>query len=133
MDKLYVSSLTCEYRQNPLGIDICKPRISWQIQSNRRGTMQLAYQYQVSLTKDNFDHPLWDTAYTKSDQSLHIPYEGPELTSRTRYYYRVKVWDNFGTESDWSSVSWWETAFLDASEWKADWITPNPQELDPTT
>jgi alpha-L-rhamnosidase len=133
MDKLYVSSLTCEYRQNPLGIDICKPRISWQIQSNRRGTMQLAYQYQVSLTKDNFDHPLWDTGYTKSEQSLHIPYEGPELTSRTRYYYRVKVWDKFGTESDWSSVSWWETAFLDASEWKADWITPNPQELDPTS
>ncbi|NWQ41702.1 family 78 glycoside hydrolase catalytic domain [Bacillus sp. EB106-08-02-XG196] len=131
MDKLYVSSLTCEYRQNSLGIDIRKPRISWQIQSNRRGTMQQAYQYQVSLTKDHFDQPLWDTGYMKSEQSLHIPYEGPELTSRTRYYYRVKVWDNFCNESDWSSVSWWETAFLDAGEWKAEWITPNPQELAP--
>jgi alpha-L-rhamnosidase len=131
MDKLYVSALTCEYRQNPLGIDIRKPRISWKIQSNRRGTMQQAYQYQVSLTKDHFDQPLWDTSYMKSEQSLHIPYDGPELTSRTRYYFRIKVWDNFGNESDWSSVSWWETAFLDASEWKAEWITPNPQELAP--
>jgi alpha-L-rhamnosidase len=131
MDKLYVSALTCEYRQNPLGIDIRKPRISWQIQSNRRGTIQQAYQYQVSLTKDNFEQPLWDTGYMKSDQSLHITYEGPELSSCTRYYYRVKVWDHFGNESDWSSVSWWETAFFDAGEWKADWITPNPQELAP--
>jgi alpha-L-rhamnosidase len=131
MDKLYVSGLTCEYRQNPLGIAIRKPRISWQIQSNLRGTMQHAYQYQVSLTKENFDHPLWDTGYNQSEQSLHIQYEGPELTSRTRYYYRVKVWDNFGNESNWSCVSWWETAFFDAGEWKAEWITPNPQELAP--
>ncbi|MFP7296368.1 family 78 glycoside hydrolase catalytic domain [Neobacillus niacini] len=131
MNKLSVSSLTCEYLQNPLGIDVRKPRISWQLQSDRRGTMQLAYQYQVSLTKNHFDLPLWDTGYTKCDQSLHIPYEGPELSSCTRYYYRVKVWDNFGRESDWSSVSWWETAFFEASEWKSGWITPNPEELAP--
>ncbi|MBY0147108.1 alpha-L-rhamnosidase [Neobacillus niacini] len=131
MNKLSVSSLTCEYVQNPLGMDIRKPRISWQVQSNRRGTMQQAYQLQVSFTKERFDQPLWDTGYTKSDQSLHITYDGPELSSCTRYYYRVKVWDNFGRESDWSRVSWWETAFFEASEWKASWITPNPQQLAP--
>ncbi|GAA3331415.1 hypothetical protein GCM10020331_087930 [Ectobacillus funiculus] len=69
----------------------------------------------------------------KSDQSIHIVYNGPELASGTRYYYRVKVWDNFGRESEWSDVSWWETALFEESEWKAEWITPNPAELDPLT
>nr|WP_263327663.1 alpha-L-rhamnosidase [Neobacillus sp. Marseille-Q6967] len=130
MYELYVSTLTCEYQTNPLGIDIQKPRVSWKIESNQRGTRQVAYRYQVSLSEDKFDHPLWDTGYTRSEQSLHIVYNGPELTSKTRYYYRVKIWDNFGRESNWSSVSWWETALFEKSEWKAKWITPDPQELD---
>jgi alpha-L-rhamnosidase len=130
MNELRVSALTCEYQTNPLGIDIKKPRVSWIIESDKRGTMQEAYQYQVSLTND-FANPIWDTSYTVTDHSLHIVYEGPELTSSTRYYYRVKVWDNFGRESEWSDTAWWETALFETSEWKAQWITPNPNELDP--
>jgi alpha-L-rhamnosidase len=130
MNELRVSALTCEYRTNPLGIEIKKPRVSWIIESDKRGTLQNAYQYQVSLTID-FANPIWDTGYTVSDQSLHIVYGGPELISSTRYYYRVKVWDNFDRESEWSETAWWETALLETSEWKAQWITPNPEELNP--
>lgn len=133
MTNLQVIDVTCEYRKNPLGIDVKQPRVSWRIQSDTRGTMQIAYRYQVALTEDGFEQPLWDTDYTKSDQSIHIVYNGPELASGTRYYYRVKVWDSFGCESEWSDVSWWETALFEESEWKAEWITPNPAELAPLT
>ncbi|WP_017434120.1 glycoside hydrolase family 78 protein [Saccharococcus caldoxylosilyticus] len=131
MNALKVKDLRCEYKTNPLGLDVRKPRISWRIESDRRGTMQRAYRLQVSIVENDFENLVWDTGYIESDQSIHIEYDGPELTSRTRYYYRVKIWDNFGRESDWSETAWWETAFFDTSEWKAQWITPDPNEIDP--
>lgn len=128
-----VGALTCEYRTKPLGIDIKRPRVSWKIQSDRRGTMQTAYQIQVSRNQENFTEILWDTGVVPSDESIHIEYSGPELNSRTRYYYRVKVWDNFDRESNWSETAWWETSLLEPEEWQADWITPEPNEIDPLT
>src|SRR3989442_9177217 len=46
--KLALVALRTEYKENPLGIDIRKPRLSWQIQSDRRGILQTAYQIQVA-------------------------------------------------------------------------------------
>ncbi|HEY0829288.1 MAG TPA: family 78 glycoside hydrolase catalytic domain [Bacilli bacterium] len=48
---------------------------------------------------------------------------GPGLQSRTRYYYRIRVWDQQGRTSEWSETAYWETAFLGTDEWVADWIT----------
>ncbi|PGV53829.1 alpha-L-rhamnosidase [Bacillus sp. AFS037270] len=131
MTLLKVNALTCEYQNNPLGIDIKRPRISWKIQSNRRGTMQRAYQIQVAVNHEDFTTSLWDTGVITSDESIHIEYDGPDLHSRTRYFYRVKVWDNFERESNWSDVVWWETGLLSPEEWKAEWITPDPEGMDP--
>jgi len=38
-----ISDLRCEYRNNPLGIDVAKPRLSWLIESANRGESQTAY------------------------------------------------------------------------------------------
>ena len=38
-----VSGLRCEDRQNPEGIDVAQPRLSWIIESTRRGEVQTAY------------------------------------------------------------------------------------------
>jgi alpha-L-rhamnosidase len=129
MTLLNVVALTCEYRNNPLGIDIKRPRMSWKIESNRRGTMQHAYQIQVA-NREDFTTTLWDTALVQSNESIHIEYGGPDLLSRTRYFYRVKVWDNFERESNWSDVAWWETGLLSPEEWMAEWITPDPEGID---
>ena len=131
MTDLKVEALKCEYRMNPLGIDIKKPRISWKIQSDQRGTMQKAYQIQVVVDSDDFSDLLWDTGIIMSDESIQIEYGGPELKPRTRYFYRVKVWDNFECESLWSDTAWWETGLLHSTEWKAEWITPDTEEIDP--
>jgi alpha-L-rhamnosidase len=131
MSKLVVVGLTCEYKRNPLGMDIKRPRISWKIESALRGTMQKMYQIQVSAHQDDFYETLWDTGMVQSEESIQIEYDGPCLESRTRYFYRVKVWDNYNRESDWSEPAWWETALLSSEEWKAEWITPDPKELDP--
>ena len=45
---LRVEGLKTEYRQNPIGIDVRSPRLSWRIVADRRGTMQSAYQIRVA-------------------------------------------------------------------------------------
>ncbi|MFD2611069.1 family 78 glycoside hydrolase catalytic domain [Paenibacillus gansuensis] len=123
-----VRKVRIEYKRNPLGIDVQKPRISWQLQSDRRGTAQQAYQIQVSV-EDTFQLVLWNTQKVDSEDNLHIPYEGPELVARTRYFVRVRIWDEQGQVSPWSEIGHWETALLAAGDWEAQWITPAEDHL----
>jgi alpha-L-rhamnosidase len=70
-----VTNLRCEYRANPLGLDTVPPRLSWQLQSDRRGARQTAYQIIAAAGEQaarNEHSILWDSGKTKSDQSLHI-------------------------------------------------------------
>ncbi|WP_375337596.1 family 78 glycoside hydrolase catalytic domain [Domibacillus sp. PGB-M46] len=127
---LKVKTLTCEYRDFLLGTDILCPRFSWKLASDKNHTVQEGYQIQVSLFADDFESPLWDTGKQKSSESIHLTYDGPSVASKTRYYYRVRVWDNYGRESDWSSVQWWETSLLSSEDWQAKWITPHPDFFD---
>ena len=39
-----VANLRCEDLVDPVGIDIAKPRLSWQMRSDRNGAAQTAYQ-----------------------------------------------------------------------------------------
>jgi len=39
---LTISNLRCEYKSNPVGIDIPQPRLSWELVSSERGTLQTA-------------------------------------------------------------------------------------------
>ena len=41
-------NLRCEYLADPSGIDAAKPRVSWILDSDRRGEMQTAYQIIVA-------------------------------------------------------------------------------------
>lgn len=118
---LKISKLRCEYKKNPIGIDELHPRISWQLVSENRGILQTGYQIQVS-EKEDFSNILWDTGMVKSAQSIHVAYNGPELKSRTRYYFKVRLQDNKGSESLWSETAFWETGLFAAKEWAAQWI-----------
>jgi alpha-L-rhamnosidase len=82
-----LTHLRCEYRENPLGIDAAKPRLSWQISDLKseipRGQKQTAYQVLVAsseelLKKDKGD--LWDSGKVASDQSIQAEYGGPLLS-----------------------------------------------------
>jgi alpha-L-rhamnosidase len=127
---LEVYNLRCEYKYNPVGIDVKNPRISWVIKSDERNVLQTAYQIQVS-TDEEFKCIVWDTGKVDSDESIHVEYKGEPLKSRTRYYYRVRVWDRKNRVSKWSETAFWEMGLLDASEWVASWITPNVEDGSP--
>jgi alpha-L-rhamnosidase len=124
---MQVIKLRCEYRENPVGIDALLPRFSWILLSKRRNIIQTAYQLQVFADPD-FKQICWDTGQTVSDRSVQVEYQGPSLHSRRRYYWRVRVWDNHGGESEWSQTAFWEMGVLSEKEWVADFITPTVED-----
>lgn len=65
---------------------------------------------------------VWDSGRTASDQSIYVPYDGPPLASRLRYFWRVRVWDAQGQPSPWSEATWWEMGLLEPNQWRAQWI-----------
>jgi alpha-L-rhamnosidase len=128
-----VGSLTTEHMTDPLGIDSSQPLLGWVITSAARGVSQSAYEIRVARSETNLASGqglLWDSRVVHSGQSFDISYGGPALSSRTRYYWQVRVWDNNGSASGWSRPAWFETAFLDPSQFQGDWIgDPNPLSL----
>jgi alpha-L-rhamnosidase len=130
---LHVSKLRCEYRENPIGIDVQYPRLSWQIVSSQRNIQQAAYQVQVSKDDASFEALVWDTGKVFSDQSIHLAYEGEELQSCSRYYYQVKIWNQHGLASEWSESAFWEVGLLNSNDWYAEWITPSTEAIDPNS
>ncbi|WP_339795792.1 family 78 glycoside hydrolase catalytic domain [Paenibacillus sp. FSL R5-0744] len=130
MSNFEVTNLKVNYRKNPVGIDDLHPRLSWWISTEIRGFIQSAYQVQVANDHNFFSKIIWDSEKVESDSNVHIEYEGPALQSRTRYYFRVRAWDDHGIVSEWSEPAHWETALLSVDEWQAKWIAapPNHQE-----
>jgi len=124
--EVMVENLRCEYLQNPLGIDVVKPRLSWITESNQRGWMQSAYQILVASSEDILKQDkgdLWDSGKIQSDRSIHVVYAGRKLESCQRCYWKVRVWDKKGKVSAWSQPALWTMGLLKPEDWQgAQWI-----------
>lgn len=123
-----ITDVRCEYMVNPLGIDKECPRISWKFTSNRRNVVQTAYQIQVS-PNPTFSPLEFDSGKVESDRSVHVSLDALQLKPRTRYFYRVRVWNNDGEVTPWSDIAFWETGMIGEEEWRAKWISA-PAEMD---
>lgn len=120
-----IEKLTCEYLNNPIGIDAAHPRLSWILSSKQRGQSQTAYQVLVASTPEKLksnDADLWDSGKINSNRSVQIVYEGKELFSGKRYYWKIRVWDIKEKVSAWSASAHWEMGLMDSLDWKAQWI-----------
>jgi len=118
--------LRCEYRENPLGIDITAPRLSWIVSSETRGQRQTAYRIQVAsdaalLAEGKADW--WDSGKVESDETVNIAYAGDPLPSGAQCFWRVRTWDKDGEPSDWSETALWSMGLLEATDWTAEWIS----------
>ena len=47
--------LICEYKTNPLGIDIANPRLSWQLSASENNVMQSAYEIRVASSPEKLN------------------------------------------------------------------------------
>ncbi len=116
-------------RENPLGIDREKVRFSWKMVSVERNQMQSAYQILVSSSEGKSaesEGDVWDSGWVESGEQYGIFYEGEELKEKTRYWWKVRVKNQDGLESDWSKIQWFETGIND---WNAKWLGGNNIKL----
>lgn len=130
-DPVAPAGLKCEYKTNPLGMDVPQPRFSWQVVSGERGWLQSAYQIRVAQSPAALNQGaelIWDSGKVASPESVHRAYDGPRLQSGKRYYWQVRVWDAQDKPSAWSETAWWEMGLLTPSDWQASWIEPNVKE-----
>jgi alpha-L-rhamnosidase len=135
---LKIFDLRCEYKKNPVGIDVHKPRFFWKLSSDDRGAMQSAYQINVASSDQDLNGGsslIWDSGMVKGDSSIQVEYAGPVLNSGERLFWRVRVWDEKGIASEWSETAFWEMGLLNGKDWKAKLIQPdiseNPDKSEP--
>lgn len=129
---LQPDTLRCELLDDPVGIDITTPRLSWVCRTTdpaRRGQSQTAYQVLVASSMEKLQSEqgdLWDTGRVPCRQSINVLYAGAPLTSHQRCFWMVRVWDEQEEPSGWSRAASFSMGILDPAQWGARWITYTP-------
>lgn len=119
------AGLKTEYMENPQGLDVLRPRLSWILTATGRARKQSAYQVQVAGSAEQIRSGgklIWDSGKVNSDRNFGVVYGGPDLGTGARCYWRVRVWDQDGKAYPWSPVAWWEMGLLHAADWTGKWI-----------
>ena len=131
---LKIVRLTCEYAENPLGVDVSNPRLSWKLESDARGRRQSAYRILASSSAERLaagEGDLWDSGRVTLGETTHVAYRGRKLASSQQVFWKVRVWDEQDNASTWSEPASWTMGLLDESDWRAHWIgsTTDSQSL----
>lgn len=116
-------ALTTEMQQNPVGIDTCSPRFSWQFKSNRPATLQTAYQIMVAESEEELqseEHLVWQSGKVFSRQSVLVRYSGKVLKSGKKYFWKVRIWTNQNETCESEIQNW--TMVISPTTWQASWI-----------
>ena len=90
-----------------------KPQFGWIIDATTNNTLQTSYRILLGTDQkkvQNDEGDLWDSGRVNSNRSINIQYNGKPLAPDNIYYWKVKVWDNHGNESDFSKVSQFKTS-----------------------
>jgi len=110
--------LRCAHRENPLGVDPERVRLSWELQGAGSGRRQRAYKILVTTDAG----PAWDSGIVESSSSADIAYAGSPLNRGSRYAWQVQVWDESRAPSQWSNPAWFEVELDPADGWRGSWI-----------
>ena len=119
-------ALRTEYLVNPLGLDAAAPRLQWQLVSDERGARQTAYHLLVASSAEKLAKPegdLWDSGMVAGNASTQIAYAGKPLAAGDACFWKVRVWDQNHQPSRWSEPAQWSIGLLNATDWKAQWIS----------
>lgn len=114
-------NLRTEYLENPLGIDIKKPRFGWNLEGD--GKKQTAFEIRAAHSETELEnHEIWNSGRIASSSMQHHEY-GKPLQSRERVYWQVRIWDERNAVGEWSETAVFEMGLLEKSDWQAQWIT----------
>ena len=125
---------------HPIGLSDSDPQFSWTLKAGNpqaHNLSQSAYRIAVASSSELLlaDKPdLWDSGQVASPNFREIPYAGRALAPQTTYFWRIRVWDQAGIASKWTSPQTWTTGLLSASDWSAldaHWIAAKPDGAPP--
>lgn len=121
--------LTCEFRSNPLAVDLAQPRLFWKLESKERGDRQTAYEILAASSERNLKNDfgdLWSSGKVLSDETTHIRYAGKPLSASQWVSWKVRVWDEHDKVSAWSPMATWAMGLLTEADWQnAQWLGVN--------
>jgi alpha-L-rhamnosidase len=124
--KIEITYLRTDRQSLPLGLDNPKPEFSWVLESNERGTAQTIFEILVSTDEKSLQSGkgnVWQSGKIERRTTFGILFSGKPLKSFSRYFWKVRIWDQDGKVSNWSQPSWFETSMLKPTDWKAHWIS----------
>ena len=130
-DKTNFPAPTIEYRVDPVGMDVARPRLSWKLpDGGARDVVQVAYRVRVATSLDRLAAPhVWDSGEVSGAQSVNVEYAGPPLEPSRIYFCTVETLDNHGRRAL-SEPARWRMGLLRPENWTANWITVNPETLE---
>lgn len=118
---MQIVSMRVNQMENPIGFSLRDPAFSWIVQSE--GRKQTAFHVQI---RPQYSSKLFfDSGKVFSDLSHRVRF-GICPEPGVRYYWRVRVWDDQGGDSDWSQEASFETG-RGKAPWKAGWIGPDQE------
>ncbi len=116
------TALRCEYLDNPLGVDVPKPRFFWVVEHPERGQVQSGYEVIVSTDPKAAAGDIWESGKVVSAKSTQVVFAGKSLESGKSYFWKVRTWDREGREGPWSDTARFDTGLFNRSDWKGAWI-----------
>ncbi len=120
-DRVTVARVRFEHTRDTLGIGAARPRLSWVIETDRPGWLQVAYEVAVLAPEG---HVRDSTGRVSSGESVVVAWPFAPLRSRERVSVRVRVWGDDGSASDWSDAYPVEAGLLHSDDWSARFIAP---------
>lgn len=109
-----VVNLKTEYLNNPLGLDIIHPRLTWNVVGE-----DIKYQTKVLIVYQINDEE--EVSLTLDTPSTHYDFERT-LRSRDYISWKIKVQNEHGEWSDFSEKQYFSIGLLNKSDWAAKWI-----------
>lgn len=121
---LRIADLRADGLVDPIGLDQQDVRLSWRLESERRGVVQARCEVQAasSLALLEAGKPdLWHAGEVLTRRSMDMGWLGAALKSRQKVYWRVLVRDDAGVRAQ-SPVATFEMGLMDKADWQAKWI-----------
>ncbi|WP_073345138.1 glycoside hydrolase family 78 protein [Bacteroides congonensis] len=114
-----ITRLTCEMQEGLVVVE-GSPRLGWVMESPENGTRQSAYE--IDIREAFTGRQIWNSGKVNSSQSQLVPTGGANISSGNpfNYIWRVRVWDETGTPSEWSHEAKFRSAPSRLSDGK--WI-----------
>ena len=130
--------LLTQHAASPLAVETDTPELAWKLVAapGQRNKRQSAYEIFVAAEAQAMTrhvHGSWKSGKVVSS-AISAQYRGPALQDLHTYFWSIRVWDEAGHESAWSSPATFTVGPRQTADWDgAQWIAGRPWATTPGT